>query len=421
MASFLICAAASFFTLFVQFAYMVIAGVSGIGIIVSIIAHRRAHQWKDEICLLQERYARAQKKAERAEEERERAEEKAKEQESERAGRDTAVDALGRQCHYVSAGEEVSRRLTSIVKEQTEAATLQLTNKVYTILEESEELNSTIQNVIGGLSAEESGLKYDVQLIEEEQEKVRHLIEEFVQIRDGYTQKMKSVESLMKSIEGFVGSINDIADRTNMLAIRTSIEAAKAGEAGGGFAVIGSDIQKLSKNSMDIAEQITSTIQETSAAVSSSVQEYGEKIDSAVEKLEKSGGVHSELIEKLTPQIDNLTDVVNTSRDLSSSVHGHVDEMARQLQYQDRIQQIISHLIQFLEEMGTEAAKTACSYVEKGAEEQEEMQRYIVEKAAKYFSTDEEFAEFGYEREKAVEGEKKVSETDTRDDKVVLF
>jgi methyl-accepting chemotaxis protein len=206
-----------------------------------------------------------------------------------------------------------------------------------------------------------------------------------------------------------------------MLAINASIEAARAGDAGKGFAVIGSEIQELSKTTMSIAEQITSTISEASNAISSSIGLYEGKIDSAVENLQKSGDTHSILIEKLTPQIESLSEIVFSSGDLSSSVHENVDEMAKQLQYQDRIQQIISHLVQFLDEMGQEAYKTASTYHQVSADEQENIKASMIEKAARYFSTDEEYCEFGYGRTHVSISEEDSSDDGNLDGDVVLF
>ncbi|MDZ7794211.1 MAG: methyl-accepting chemotaxis protein [Spirochaetia bacterium] len=360
-------------------------------------------------------------KYEAIEDEKRQVEERSREQNQEQSDSSSAIEALSRQCHCVSTGGEIGRRLTSIVKEKTEDATLDLTNRVYRILELSEELNATIQKVIGGLSADEEGLKNDVQLIEEEQEKITVLIEEFTGIRDGYSKEMKTIESYMKSVEEFTVSIDDIADRTNILAINASIEAARAGELGKGFAVIGNEIQELSKTTMSIAEQITSTIAEASKAISSSISLYEERIGSAVKSLKKSGDMHSILIEKLAPQIDSLSAVVSSSSNLSSEIHENVDGMAKELQYQDRIQQIITHLIQFLDEMGQEARKTASIYYKVSKNEQESIKETMVERAARYFTTDEEHDEFGYERPQDNNSEGTSSQSEDFEGDVVLF
>jgi methyl-accepting chemotaxis protein len=96
-------------------------------------------------------------------------------------------------------------------------------------------------------------------------------LDEMTQVADETRATVKALESEVKGINEVVSTIDEIADQTNILALNASIEAARAGDAGEGFAVVAEEIKSLAVETSNRTEEIAESIESVTLATAEAV------------------------------------------------------------------------------------------------------------------------------------------------------
>lgn len=196
-------------------------------------------------------------------------------------------------------------------------------------------------------------------------------------VLDSQKAAMTSMVSMLEQVQGldrFIVELQDmaadvakIAQQTNLLALNAAIEAARAGELGRGFAVVAKEFRMLSTQSGETGRHIAEKVGVISAAIIETcrvVQESVKQEDGSMLKAQATIGT-------VLTDFRTITDALLRSSTLlkneSIGIKSEIGEALVQLQFQDRVSQMMNHVKDNIEHLPEFLQQHRQQYAQAGA------------------------------------------------------
>ncbi|WP_143277749.1 methyl-accepting chemotaxis protein [Bordetella genomosp. 10] len=180
---------------------------------------------------------------------------------------------------------------------------------------------------------------------------VLQLLRDGMQTKADMLAKVHGLQGFVDELQGMVQAIAMVTQQTNLLAINATIEAAHAGSLGRGFATVAQEVRALSKQSGETGARIAEKIELIGAAILQTCTAAEQTTRREQEAIAASETAIQQVLEGFQAFADGLTDTADRLREESQGIQTEVNEALVQLQFQDRVSQVMAHVVTNIERL----------------------------------------------------------------------
>ena len=240
-----------------------------------------------------------------------------------------------------------------------------------------EELTVSMKQVSNNAEASAEAARRALDAAEQGNRSVRDTLEGMQRIRSSVQATAKKIKSLgdrSLEISEIINVINDITEQTNLLALNAAIEAARAGEAGRGFAVVADEVRKLAEHSRTATKDIAALIKAIQAETNEAVV--------VMEEGTREVEVGARLADQAGKALEAISAVVRQSAELVQEISLASKQQVRGTEGVANAMQIISNITRQTSQGARQTARSTEQMVKMSEQLNEALSQFRVQAPA---------------------------------------
>uniref|UniRef100_UPI0030D8F791 methyl-accepting chemotaxis protein n=2 Tax=Pseudomonas TaxID=286 RepID=UPI0030D8F791 len=230
-------------------------------------------------------------------------------------------------------------------RDQTEEAIVSLANRFTGIATRLQETVQASQHAAGELDGHSADGALEVLArSDSELSQVINSLKATQASRDQTLAQVRSLTAYTGELRTMAADVAAIAAQTNLLALNAAIEAARAGEAGRGFAVVADAVRSLSSKSSETGQQMSAKVDIINNAITQLVQAASSSADQDSHSVAESENSIQVVLTRFQSITGRLAESADLLKQESYGIRDEMTEVLVNLQFQDRVSQILSHV-----------------------------------------------------------------------------